>query len=300
MKTKVIVLVLCLSLLAAIFAGCGRSGGDERTIVIAGKSWSEPQIMVEVYAQLIEAKTDLTVERIMDLASTIAFDATVLGETHIYPGYTGTMLMYYLAEVIEPHTSAQEIVDRTKAGLLAEFDLVLLPHAGFQNNYGIAIYGPLAREHGIVTISDLIPFAPELTFGGEHGFFDRLDGFYEMAAFYGIEFGNTVMMDVGLKYQSFAQGIMEVFVVYTTDSQIPDHDVVILEDDLHFFPIYFLHPVVRRDTLEQFPEIGEALSVLDGILTEEDMIRYNRLVDSGQLSVAAAATKLIEEFGLLR
>jgi len=106
-------------------------------------------------------------------------------------------------------------------------------------------------------------------------------------------------MDVGLKYQSFAQGIMQAFVVYTTDSHIPAHDIVILEDDLSFFPIYFFHPVVRADTLEQFPEVLDALLVLDGVLTEEDMIRYNHLVDSGQLSVAAAATQLIEEFGLL-
>jgi len=298
MKRKLILFALVLTLVVTLFAGCGR-GGDSYDIVIAGKTSSEPQIMGEVFAQLIEAKTDLSVGRMMDLASRIAFEATVQGETHIYPGYTGTLLINYLNEEIEPGTTAQEIISRAEAGILEEFDLILMPHVGFQNNFGIAIDGQFARDNGLVTLSDLAPFTSEMVFGGEHAFFDRPDGFYGMVELYGFSFQDTVMMDVGLKYQSFAQGIMDVFVIYTTDSHIPAHDIVILEDNLSFFPIYYFHPVIRRDTLEQFPEIGVALSVLAGVLTEEDMIRYNHLVDSGQLSVAAAATQLIEEFGLL-
>jgi len=290
------VVALSLSLVVALFAGCNRGGAD---IVIAGKTSSEPQIMVEVFAQLIEAKTDLTVDRVMDLASRIAFESTVQGETHIYPGYSGTLLVNYLEEEIAPGTSAQEIIDRAKAGILEQYDLVLLPHVGFQNNFGIAIDSGFARENNIRTLSDLAPFAPDMVFGGEHAFFDRADGFEGMVAAYGLNFRDTVMMDVGLKYQSFGQGIMDAFVVYTTDSHIPAYDIVILEDDLSFFPTYFFHPVVRGDILEKHPEVGEALSVLAGVLDEDAMRRYNHLVDSGQLSVSQAAAQLIEEFNLL-
>ncbi|MCL2579172.1 MAG: hypothetical protein FWE32_03980 [Oscillospiraceae bacterium] len=298
---KLILFALCLSLAAALFAGCGggSGSGDERHITIAGKTSSEPQIMVEVFAQLIEAKTDITVDRVMDLASRIAFESTVQGETHIYPGYSGTLLINYLNIDIEPGTTAEEIIDMARAGILEEYDLVLLPHVGFQNNFGIAIGGPFAREHNIRTLSDLIPFSSDMVFGGEHAFFDRADGFEGMVELYGLNFRDTVMMDVGLKYQSFAQGIMDAFVIYTTDSHIPSHDIVILEDDLSFFPTYYFHPVIRADTLARFPEIGEALSVLDNLLTEDDMIRFNHMVDSGQASVSAAAAQMIEEFGLL-
>jgi len=301
MKRKLTLLTLVFVLVAALFAGCGGggSGDDERAIVVAGKVAAEPQIMTEVFAQLIEQKTDIQVERVMDLASRIAFEATVQGETHIYPGYTGTLLINYLEEEIEPGTTAAEIIRRAEEGILREFDLVLLPHVGFQNNFGIAVAGEFARANGIVTLSNLAPFTPDLVFGGEHAFFDRPDGFYGMAELYGFNFRDTRMMDVGLKYQAFGQGHMDVFVIYTTDSHIPDHDIVILEDDLSFFPIYYFHPVIRRDTLERFPEIGEALAVLNGVLTEDDMIRYNHLVDSGQLNVREAAAQLIEEFGLL-
>lgn len=297
MKKRIILAALILSLAVAVLAGCG--GQDERTIVLAGKTSSEPQIMTEVFAQLIEHNTNLTVERVQDLASRIAFEATVQGETHIYPGYSGTLLINYLEDEIEPGTTSQEIIARAEAGILERFDLVLLPHVGFQNNFGIAIDGQFARENNIVTLSDLAPFTPDMVFGGEHAFFDRPDGYYGMAELYGFNFSNTVMMDVGLKYQSFAQGIMDVFVLGTTDSHIPEYDIVILEDNLSFFPIYYFHPVIRRDTLERFPEIGVALSTLDGVLTEADMIRFNHLVDSGQLSVSAAAAQLIEEFNLL-
>ncbi|MCL2857975.1 MAG: hypothetical protein FWE19_09760 [Oscillospiraceae bacterium] len=299
MKKRIILLALAFVLVATLFTGCGGGGGNDRTIVIAGKTSSEPQIMGEVFAQLIEHKTDLTVEHTMDLASRIAFEATVQGETHIYPGYTGSLLINYLEQEIDPGTTAEEIIRRAEAGILEQFDLVLLPHVGFQNNFGIAISGEFARANGIVTLSDLAPFTPELVFGGEHEFFDRPDGFYGMAELYGFNFAGTQMMAVGLKYQSFDQGVMDVFVVYTTDSHILGRDLVILEDDRSFFPIYYFHPVVRRDTLEQFPEIREALSVLSGVLTEEDIILYNRMVDEGELNVSAAAALLIEDFGLL-
>jgi len=299
MKKRVLLLALCFSLIASIFAGCGGGGADENTITVAGKAFTEGQLMAEVFAQLIEGRTDINVERVFDLSSRIAFEATVQGETDIYPGYTGSLLMNYLNQEIAPGTTGQEMIRRAQEGILEEFDLVVLDPMGFQNNFAVAIDRPFAEENGIVTLSDLIPFAPDMIFGGEHSFFDRPDGFYGMIEAYGLNFADTRMMDVGLKYQSFDQGVMQAFIVYTTDSHIAERDLAILEDNRRFFPEYFFHPVVRRDTLERFPEIGEALSVLVGVATEDDMIRFNHLVDSGQMTIPAAAAAFIAEFGLL-
>ena len=299
MKRRTLLLALCFALIASAFVGCGNRDGDDRTITVAGKTFTEGQLMAEVFAQLIEEKTDITVERIFDLASRIAFEATVQGDTDIYPGYTGSMVMNYLGRELIPGTPSYELIAQAQEGVLAEFDLVVMDPMGFQNNFGIAIDRQFAEANNIRTLSDLAPFTPDMTFGGEHAFFDRPDGFYGMSEAYGFNFSRTVMMDVGLKYQSFAQGVMDVFNVYTTDSHILEYDIVILEDDRGFFPVYYFHPVVRRETLERFPEVGEALSVLAGVATEADMIRFNHLVDSGQMSIAAAATLFINEFGLL-
>ena len=107
-------------------------------------------------------------------------------------------------------------------------------------------------------------------------------------------------MDVAIKYQSFAQGLMDVVVIYTTDPQLAAFDdLVVLEDDLNFFPSYEFHPIIRRDTLEQFPEIETALSVLWGQVSNEDMIRFNYMVYSGQADLEGAATAFINYFRLL-
>ena len=301
MKRKILLIALCLSLIAGVFTACDRGGsGDyDGTITVAGKSFTEGQLMAEVFAQLIEGQTNIRVERVFDLASRIAFEATVLGDADIYPGYTGSMVMNYLERELVPGTPGHELVAQAQEGILEVFDLVVMEPMGFQNNFGIAIDRQFAEENNIRTLSDLAPFTPDMTFGGEHAFFDRPDGFYGMSQAYGFNFASTLMVDVGLKYQSFAQGRMDAFNVYTTDSHILEHDIVILEDDLPFFPVYYFHPVVRRETLERFPEIGDALSVLAGVATESDMVRFNHKVDSGQMRIPDAAAEFIREFGLL-
>ena len=297
MKKKILLLILCLSLIVSVFAGCG--GGSGYDVIVAGKLHVEGALMAEVFAQLLEEKTDLNIGREFDLSSRIAFTAVREGEADIYPGYTGSMLINYLGRDLVPGTPYNVMIEQARAGLLEEFDLVMMDPMGFQNTYRIAIGRQFAEDNNIRTNSDLAPFTPYMVFGSEHDFFDRSDGFYPMSEAYGFNFRDTVMMDVALKYQSFEQGIMDAFIAYTTDGPLIRHDVVLLEDDQLFFPAYYFHAVVRRDTLEQFPQVGQALSVLVGVATSDDMMRYNYSIVSGQMTIPQAASAFIEEFGLL-
>ena len=295
MKKKVLLMVLCVSI---ILSACG---GTEPDIVINGKLFIEANLIAEIMAQLVEAQTDLVVGRGFDLPSAISFESVVQGDADIYPGYLGTMLMNYLNQEVEMGTSPAEILQRTRDGLLETFDIVLLDSPGFSNSFAVAVHRDFAQENNIVTKSDLVPFTPQMVFGAEHTFFvDRFDGFYNMIEAYGFEFSDYVIMDVAIKYQSFAQGMMDALIIYTTDPQLAAFDdLLVLEDDLNFFPSYDFHPVIRRDTLERFPEIEQALSVLWGRLTNEDMVRFNYMVFSEQATIPQAAAAFISEFGLL-
>lgn len=294
MKRNVLLLSFCLIFTITIFAACRQT--SDYDVIVAGKLHSEGALMAEVFAQLLEQRTDLNIGRKNDLSSRIAFQAVREGEAHIYPGYTGSMLMGYLGQDVIPGTPYDVIIERARVGLLEDFDLILMEPMGFQNTYRIAIDGNFARNNNIITSSDLSPFTPDMVFGAEHDFFDRPDGFYPLSEAYGFNFARTVMMDVGLKYQSLVQGEVDAIIVYTTDGLLSEHDLVVLEDDKLFFPAYYFHAVIRRDILEQFPEVGVVLSALSGVATSEDMSRYNHLVVSGQLSIAAAATQFINEF----
>ena len=297
---KTFIFILVLALLIPTFAACGSSNNDGK-VVVGGKQYTEAQLTSEIIAQLLEAKTNLTVERKYDMPSAICFQSINSGDIDIYPEYTGGMLLAYLEQEIEPGTSPQATYDAAKAGFKEQFDLVVLEPFGFNNTYANAISREFAEANNIKTNSDLAPFTADLTYGAEHAFFDRLDGFENMCATYGYEFkeSNIVKMDVSLKYQSLRQGQMDVCCVYTTDGELANFDVVVLEDDKNFFPAYYCCPVVRQDTLDKYPEIETALAPLKDCVTEADMIRYNSLIDSGKMDIAAAASEFINEFGLL-
>ena len=297
---KIVVIVLALVLLLGILPGCSKSGGKNK-VIIGGKQYTEAQLTSEIIAQLLEAKTDLTVERKYDMPSAICFQSLKNGDIDIYPEYTGGMLLAYLNQEIDPGTDPQTTYDLAKKGFKDEFDLVVLEPFGFNNTYANAISREFSEAHNIKTNSDLAAFTKDLTYGAEHSFFDRNDGFENMCATYGFEFkdNNIIKMDVALKYQSLRQGQMDVCCVYTTDGELEDFDLVVLEDDKNFFPAYYCCPVVRQDALDKYPEIESVLAVLKNCVTEADMIRYNALVDSGKMDIPAAAAGFLEEFGLL-
>ncbi len=294
---KILSLSLVWMLLLAMLSGC--SGKKSNTVIVGGKSYTEAQLISEIIAQMLEQKTDLQVERKYDMAAAICFESINRGDIHIYPEYTGGMLLAYLEQEIQPGTDPQTTYDRAKAGFKEEFDLVVLESMGFNNTYANAIPREFAEANHIRTNSDLAPFSSQLSYGAEHGFFDRMDGYENMCATYGFEFAKEVKMNVALKYQSMAEGMMDVVNVYTTDGLLSQLDVVVLEDDKHFFPAYYCCPVVRQDILDKHPEIEPALAGLKDCVTEEDMIRYNALVDNGKMTIAAAAEEFIKEFGLL-
>ncbi|MGI6404189.1 MAG: glycine betaine ABC transporter substrate-binding protein [Oscillospiraceae bacterium] len=294
---KLLSFSLVLMLLLSILSGC--SGKDNKTVIVGGKSYTEAQLTSEIIAQLLEKKTDLKVERKYDMASAICFESINRGDIHIYPEYTGGMLLAYLEQEIEPGTDPQTTYDKAKAGFKEKFDLVVLESMGFNNTYANAISREFAEANNIRTNSDLAPFTPQLSYGAEHSFFDRMDGYENMCAIYGFQFAKEVKMNVALKYQSMEEGLMDVVNVYTTDGLLSQLDVVVLEDDKNFFPAYYCCPVVRQDILDKYPEIETALACLKDCVTEEDMIRYNSLVDNGKMTIPVAAEEFIKEFGLL-
>ena len=82
-----------------------------------------------------------------------------------------------------------------------------------------------------------------------------------------------------VKYQALAAGEVDVIDGYSTDGFIVRYDLVVLEDDQHFFPPYeaaaLLSPIFQRES----PAAVAVLTELSGLLTEADMQRLNRRIE---------------------
>ena len=106
-------------------------------------------------------------------------------------------------------------------------------------------------------------------------------------------------MDHGIMYRSINAGEVDVINSYTTDGQLQEFDLRVLEDDKSYFPPYHALPLVREETLEEYPEIEEILKQLEGMIDEEAMQKMNAKVDNEGMMVERVAEEFLVEVGLM-
>ena len=290
-------MVLGALLIASLLVGCGRRQPD--VVVVGSKNFTEQKILGEMFAQMLEAHTDLKVERKLGLQGTlVCFSALNKGELDLYPEYTGTGLTAILKEKVIP--DPDKAYQRVKSEFERQWGLAWLDPLGFNNTYTLTMRREQAEELGIATISDLKRYTDRLRPGFDHEFMARPDGYEPLTEAYGFRFEQPPKgMDPGLMYRAIADKRVDVIDGFATDGRIPAFDLVILEDDKDFFPPYFAAPLVRRQLLERHPEVAEILNLLADKIDDEAMRGMNYQVDEKHLSPRQVAGDFLGKQGLL-
>jgi osmoprotectant transport system substrate-binding protein len=148
-----------------------------------------------------------------------------------------------------------------------------------------------ARRLRLKTLSDAAAVSSQLRLGVGYEFLERPDGYKGLSAKYGFKFAEAPrVMDLGLLYRALQNHQVDIVAGSNTDGLIAALDLVVLEDDRHYFPPYDAVPIVRRETLERHPEVRTALQKLSGRITAEDMRHMNYAVD-GEKKDAALVVK---------
>lgn len=267
--------ILPLLVFAVAAAGYFRT---KPSVVIGSKNFTEQLILGEIMAQLIEDRTDLTVERRFCLGGTmICHGALVNGEIDLYPEYTGTGLTAVLHE--QSTGGADDVLDFVAREYRKRFDAEWLPPFGINNTYVLAVRAKDAKRNGWETISDLQSEADNLSAGFTSEFSERSDGYPGLRDAYGFRFGDVRDIDAGLMYEAIAAGEVDLIAAFATDGRISAYNLKLLEDDRRFFPPYHAAPVVRGDILRDHPELLGVLKSLAGILDDAAMRGLNYQVD---------------------
>ena len=226
--------------------------------------------------------------------SYISHQALLAGRIDMYVEYTGTALAAILKK---PFTSDHtKVFDEIKQEYARRWNLEVMPSLGFDNTFAIAMRGQHARKLGIKTLSQLAPFAPQMRLGVGYEFLERPDGYRGLVNKYGLRFAETPrVMDLGLLYRALQNQQVDIVAGSNTDGLIAALDLVVLADDAHYFPPYEAVPIVRRECLDKFPAIGNALHRLSGRITEQDMRRLNYAVDGEKKDAAAVIREFLNE-----
>lgn len=228
-----------------------------------------------MYKLLIENETDLQVELKPSLGNTtFVYRALKNKEIDIYPEYSGTAIITLLGE--EPVSiDEEEVFEQAKAGLLKQDDLYYLQPMGFNNTYALAIPEEFAQQNDIATISDLNGAKNEIKAGFTLEFSDREDGYLGIQELYNITFENLTTMQAKLRYQAIESGDVNLVDAYSTDAEIQQFNLKVLEDDKNLFPPYQGAPLLRQDTIEEYPELEDILNKLENQINDDEMRNMN-------------------------
>ena len=275
----------------------GMLAGAGDTIRVATKPMTEQYVMGEALKMLIEHDTNLTVELTAGVGGGTSNiePAMESGQFDLYPEYTGTGWAMVLKN---EGTYSEDEFDQLQAGY-QNLGMSWVGMYGFGNTYGIAVRKDVAEKYGLKTYSDLARVADHLTLGAEADFFERNDGYDALCKTYGMGFGSTMQMDIGLKYDALAQGSVDAIVVFTTDGKLSTANATVLTDDKGFFPSYQCGNVVRTQVLQQHPELREVLEKLQGTISEQDMTRMNYEVEEEDKDPKTVAEEFLGSKGLI-
>lgn len=293
-KYKVFPRFILLTIVLTMLSGCIFIEKD--TLRLGSRNNTESIILSHVMGRLIEEKMDIDVLYKENLGgSNVVWNAMTNDHLDVIPDYTGTIVVSYYHE--EPGTP-EETLETTKR-LVDGDDIVAFNTFGFNNTYTLAFDEEWAEELGVVTFSDFAEHAPDFILGSVFEFIDRPDGLPGFEKEYGIEFKDVKGMDHGMMYRSINSGEVDVINSYTTDGQLQIYDLRVLEDDQSFFPPYHALPLVRKEALEEYPELEEVLQLLEGQIDEEAMQVMNGKVDNDGMMVEVVAEEFLIELGLI-
>lgn len=150
----------------------------------------------------------------------------------------------------------------------------------FQDTYALAVKNSYAQKHHLKNISDLQGL-PSVKAGFDLEFAHRQDGYIGIQSLYGLNF-DVKTMQTSLIYNALNSDSIDLAQVYSTDSQIKQYELTVLNDDKNLFPPYQAAPLMNKNLLKKYPQLEQILNRLSGKITNQEMIDMNYAVNVEQ------------------
>ncbi|MGH3086595.1 MAG: glycine betaine ABC transporter substrate-binding protein [Rubrobacteraceae bacterium] len=315
--------VFLLVLAAVIVAGCGggdagggsiadhqfRLSGTQRDaqFTVGGEGFTEQEVLGHITIRALEAANATVRDRTGVGGNEEVRQSLLSSEIDMYWEYTATGWLVFLDEtsfISDPRRQYEVVAEQD----LEENGIRWLEPAPGNDTYAVAQNEENRRELGVETISDLgrlIEDRPEeatLCFGNEDDFRTRFDGLPGLERAYGFRFPeeNLIIVSPEAVYGAVDEGeICNFGVVFTTSGFIQELDLLLIEDDEEFFAVYNPSLTMRRETLDNYPQLLEIFTPISEKLDTETLRRLNYAVDVEGETPEAVAERWLQENGFL-
>lgn len=277
-RNKIIVIATIIVIGLLFLSEIDFSKKSEDSIRVGSKDFTEQEILCYMTSHAIENNTDINVETECNLGGAqVVFSALTNDNIDLYIDYAGTDYTDILNH--KPISDVDKVYKTIKKEMKQKYNIEVLDQMAFNNTYALAVTKETAEQYNLKNISDLTRVSNELTIAPTLEFINREDGLPGLKKAYGLEFKDTIGIDGSPRYTALQNNNAQVIDAFTTDGLLRKFNLVVLEDDKNFFPPYNAIPLVRGDTLKEYPEIEDILNKLGTYLTDEVMQDLNYQVD---------------------
>lgn len=299
-------IVRLLSLLAFCVAVSLTAQAEDR-VVVASKIDTEGAVLGQLIYQALQRGGVPVEDRIQLGGTSIVRKALLAGEVDIYPEYTGNGAFFFEQADSALWKDAEAGYAEVKRRDLEVNQLVWLQPANANNTWAMSVRGDLARAQGLKTLDDLAQYLKAggaFKFAASAEFVESPSALPAFQQAYGFTLtaeqllilsgGNTAAT---LRAAALQTSGVNAAMSYGTDGGLSALDLQVLEDTRGVQPVYQPAPVVRAETLQAYPQIGELLEPIFAELDLQTLQRLNAQVAVEGADAARVAADFLDSLG---
>jgi osmoprotectant transport system substrate-binding protein len=268
---------------ATLVAACGStssSGGStsKGTITVGGFNFPESTILAYIYGESL-AHAGYTVNYKVLLGSReIVAPALESGQIDLYPGYAATDLEYYNKGAGEASGDVAATTAKLNSHLSTLNLQALTPSSAVDQN-AFAVTKDTASKYNLTKLSDLASVGNQLVLGAGPECPTRPFCEPGLESTYGIHFKDFKALDTDgpLTRAAFANGTIQVGLVFSSDADLTSLNLVVLQDDKHLENADNVVPIIRNAAATA--DVTSILNKVDAGLNTADLVSMNGQVE---------------------
>jgi osmoprotectant transport system substrate-binding protein len=197
----------------------------------------------------------------------------------------------------DPPASATATYDTAKQFEEPHGFTLLNPTPFFDTN-AVGVLPQFAQKNGLKTIEDLARL-PSFSYADTPENLHRLQGVRGLREVYGLKNLKFKPLAIGLQYRALKRGDVDTADVFSTDAQLTQTKLTLLEDTKHIFGFQNVAPVVSQKVLKaQGPAFARTINEVSSKLTVEAMRSMNAAVDIDKKQPKVVAGQFLAANGL--
>jgi len=282
--------VVAMTMAVAACGSTSTNGGttSKGTITIGGFNFPESSVLAQLYGEAL-AHAGYTVNYKLLLGNReVVAPAIKTGQIDIYPGYAATDLEYYNKGAGEANGDATATTAKLNTHLQPLGLQALTPSSAVDQN-AFAVTKATQAKFNLTKLSDLAAIGSQLVLGAGPECPTRPFCQPGLLATYGITFKAFKALDTdgSLTRAALKNDSIQVGLVFSSDADLNDLGLVVLQDDKHLENADNVVPIIRTPIATA--DVTSILNKVDAGLTTADLVTMNGQVSLQHMDADAVA-----------